>query len=74
LASTNGSENNNENHHDDLIPKYIAWGGISGLDGGGPLGFGVMYCLEKGWWDRWTAYVHWTLSDPSTVTQRPQDL
>ncbi|GKY95003.1 hypothetical protein MPSEU_000464900 [Mayamaea pseudoterrestris] len=37
------------------------WGGIGGLDGGGALGYGVMYCIDKHWWDEWTSYVGWSI-------------
>lgn len=36
------------------------WGGLGGIDGGGGLGRGVLYCIDKKWWDSWTAYVGWS--------------
>ena len=38
------------------------FGGIGGFDGRGALGFGVMYCIDKKWWDVWQSYVGWTWS------------
>ena len=38
------------------------FGGIGGFDGRGALGFGVMYCIDKKWWDVWQSYVSWTWS------------
>ena len=35
------------------------WGGIGGFDGRGGLGHGVMYCVEKEWWNDWEDYVGW---------------
>jgi len=35
------------------------WGGIGGFDGKGGLGNGIMYCIDKQWWDNWSAYVGW---------------
>lgn len=35
------------------------WGGLGGVDGKGGLGHGVMYIVDKGWWDSWTKYVSW---------------
>ena len=44
------------------IPKKSirkAFGGIGGFDGGGGTGCGVMYCVDKEWWDSWESYVGW---------------
>ena len=35
------------------------WGGIGGFDGRGGLGKGIMYCVDKLWWDRWAGFVGW---------------
>ncbi|KAL7487577.1 hypothetical protein ACHAW6_013161 [Cyclotella cf. meneghiniana] len=35
------------------------WGGIGGFDGKGGLGHGVLYCIDKHWWDDWVAYTGW---------------
>jgi hypothetical protein len=42
------------------------WGGIGGIDGGGGIGHGVLYCIDKKWWDSWVNYVGW-----SWVGERP---
>lgn len=53
------------------------WGGIGGFDGKGGLGHGVMYCVDRKWWDDWAAYVGWSWegeSVESTSTKRPSEL
>ena len=50
---SNGSRTNN---------FYRPWGHIGGLDGKGGLGYGVMYCVDKNWWEQWLKY---TNTDPS---------
>lgn len=40
--------------------KRKPFGDIGGFDGRGGLGFGVMYCVDKKWWDCWTSYVRWS--------------
>uniref|UniRef100_A0A7S3QE19 DUSP domain-containing protein n=1 Tax=Chaetoceros debilis TaxID=122233 RepID=A0A7S3QE19_9STRA len=39
------------------------WGGIGGFDGRGGLGNGIMYCIDKQWWQKWTQYVGWEWDD-----------
>jgi len=56
-----------------------AWGGIGNFDGGGGLGNGVMYCVDKLWWDDWTCYVGWEWRADKTNSSRrsrnrPHDL
>lgn len=46
----------------------VVFGGLGGIDGGGGLGHGVLYCIDKSWWDAWTKYVGW-----SWVGDRPQE-
>ena len=55
---TTGSASNNGKKigHD---PTRI-WGGIGGFDGKAAMGFGIMYCVDKKWWDAWEAYVGWS--------------
>jgi hypothetical protein len=36
------------------------WGGIGGIDGGGGVGHGVLYCVDKKWWDAWASYAGWS--------------
>jgi hypothetical protein len=53
------------------------WGGIGGFDGRGGLGNGVMYCIDKEWWDQWLSFVGWEWSDGTVEyasRQRPHDL
>eukprot|EP00934_Nitzschia_sp_Nitz4_P005165 Nitzschia sp. Nitz4//scaffold94_size78252//53792//59970//NITZ4_005474-RA/size78252-augustus-gene-0.67-mRNA-1//1//CDS//3329560398//5155//frame0 len=40
--------------------KNTVFGGLGGFDGRGGLGYGVMYCVHKQWWDDWEDYVGWT--------------
>lgn len=35
------------------------WGGLGGVDGRGGLGQGVLYLIDKSWWDKWSRYVGW---------------
>lgn len=77
-----------QNGEDDAkTPLRKAFGGIGGFDGRGGVGYGVMYCIEKKWWDAWQVYVGWswagesgsgTAHDPSKNGQktrvRPSDL
>jgi Ubiquitin carboxyl-terminal hydrolase/DUSP domain len=60
--------------------KRPVWGGLGALDGGGGLGHGILYCVEREWWESWVRYVGWrwlgevaqstttTLPRPSTLT------
>ena len=41
-------------------PHRRVFGGIDGFDGRGGLGNGVMYCVDKKWWDSWEAYSGWS--------------
>ncbi|KAL7457400.1 hypothetical protein ACHAWC_008949 [Mediolabrus comicus] len=54
------------------------WGGIGGTDGKGGLGHGVLYCIEKSWWDDWVAYTGWKADEGNvynpTSLKRPRDL
>jgi len=40
--------------------NYV-WGGIGGADGKGGLGHGVLYCIDKMWWDDWVAFTGWKI-------------
>jgi hypothetical protein len=68
------SEDENQGKEYESSSKYVAWGGIAGLDGGGQLGFGIMYCIDKKWWEQWMAYVQWPWSAHTGVATRPGDL
>lgn len=37
----------------------IIWGGIGNVDGKGGLCTGLLYCIDKVWWDGWKSYVGW---------------
>lgn len=55
------------------------WGGIGGFDGKGGLGNGIMYCIDKKWWNKWTLYVGWQwegekLDNISRSRRRPSEL
>jgi len=54
-ASSNTHYLKSFNNH----PSKKVWGGIGNFDGRGGLGFGVMYCIDKKWWDQWEAYSGW---------------
>ena len=54
-------QNGNGSKHQKSFPT--AWGYIGGIDGGGGLGQGVLYCVDKKWWDHWTAYTAWNWVD-----------
>lgn len=32
------------------------FGGLGGIDGLGGMGYGVLYCVDKQWWNQWVAY------------------
>jgi ubiquitin C-terminal hydrolase len=57
--------------------KYPPWGGVGGFDGKGGLGYGVLFCIDKKWWDSWESFVGWSWSgdteDESPVS-RPGEL
>jgi hypothetical protein len=50
----------------DASPRFngkilsTVWGGMGGIDGGGGVGNGVLYCVDKTWWDAWVSYVGWS--------------
>lgn len=47
------------------VDESPIFGGIGGLDGRGGLGYGLMYCIDKQWWDHWNSYVGWEWNDGS---------
>ena len=49
------------------------FGGIGGFDGRGAVGFGVMYCVDKKWWESWEAYVGWTWEGDVYGEDLPQE-
>jgi hypothetical protein len=87
LFRANGSDGH-ENEHlsaiEDQRPldpnkRSSVWGGIGGFDGRGGLGIGIMYCIDREWWDQWQRYVKWEwngeIPNYSTKSRlRPQEL
>jgi len=59
------SKSSSSNGHGSKILSTV-WGGMGGIDGGGGVGHGVLYCVDKRWWNDWTKYVGW-----SWVGERP---
>lgn len=57
------NSNNNNNTNDGVVIRRPIWGGIGNYDGKGGLGYGVMYCIDKLWWDSWINYVGWSWTD-----------
>lgn len=87
LFCANGSDGHKNEHHsaiEDQQPldpnkRSSVWGGIGGFDGRGGLGFGIMYCIDKEWWNQWQRYVKWEwngeIPDYSMKSHlRPQEL
>jgi hypothetical protein len=60
--------------------RSVVWGGLGGLDGGGGIGHGLLYCIDRQWWDAWVAYTGWSwLGEPPVqrarqTFQRPRAL
>ena len=65
--------------------NQIIWGGIGNVDGKGGLGTGLLYCIDKFWWDGWKSYVGWEFnsahasrdvldSNASLSTKRPREI
>ena len=49
------------------------FGGIGGVDGKGGLGYGVLYCIDKKWWDDWVEYTGWKIGSASaSISHSPQ--
>jgi ubiquitin C-terminal hydrolase len=48
------------------------FGGIGGFDGRGGVGYGVLYCIDKKWWESWEAYVGWRWSGENNA-DHPQE-
>ena len=59
------SSSNNENSENADLKKNrtSVWGGLGGVDGRGGLGHGIMYIIEKKWWETWKNYVEWDAKD-----------
>jgi ubiquitin C-terminal hydrolase len=74
LLDINASQNGS-NHHRPVSETALPWGNLGGLDGGGGLGRGMFYCVDKKWWDAWASYVGWTWQSqkprPRKSVERP---
>ncbi|KAL7555026.1 hypothetical protein ACHAWF_018621 [Thalassiosira exigua] len=46
------------------------WGGIGGADGKGGLGFGILHCVDRQWWDEWSNYSGWDAGSGSGTNGR----
>ena len=55
-ASATASNNGNNG----ASSTGLVWGGLGGLDGTGGSGYGLLYCVDKKWWDTWMAYTGWS--------------
>ncbi len=70
--SQHSQESHNVNNWDSV------WGGIGGTDGKGGLGHGVLYCIDKSWWDDWVAYTGWKAAESNVFNpislKRPREL
>ena len=79
VNSTNYNENDEENmdsatgyENDKISTPRKVFGGLGGFDNKGGTGFGVMYCIDKKWWNDWEAYVGWSWAgDSSSLSSSP---
>ena len=55
-AILNFEGNGNRENGATVMAKQKAFGGIGGFDGLGGSGLGVMYCVDKKWWESFEAY------------------
>ena len=77
-SSNHHTNNNNHNLLEDdsknlqalQAIKSEVFGGLGGIDGKGGLGFGLMYCIDKYWWDHWTKYTNWTWKQQDITTYK----
>ena len=57
------------------LPPSVLRGGLGGVDDKGGAGHGVLYCLNKKWWDEWVAYTGWSWfgerPNPRSRLERP---
>jgi hypothetical protein len=59
ISQSVGQFFNDERRNDEAPAISRVWGYIGGFDGRGGLGHGIMYCVDKQWWDAWEDYVGW---------------
>ena len=51
------------------------WGGLGGIDGCGGTGYGVLYCVDRQWWNQWVAYTGFGVAGKRRQTLlRPGDM
>jgi hypothetical protein len=71
LALENGSNG------DSPAPRKMhqkAFGGIDGFDGRGGAGLGVMYSIDKEWWDSWQTYTGWSWAGENSTSKKPNGM
>ena len=54
-------------------PFRQTFGGIGGFDGRGGMGYGVLYCVDKKWWNEWERYVGWSWTGDNVVSTVEND-
>jgi ubiquitin C-terminal hydrolase len=76
IFASDESQHSQDSHSSNNLDSV--WGGIGGTDGKGGLGHGVLYCIEKSWWDDWVAYTGWKAAEGNvfnpTSLRRPREL
>lgn len=84
-GSTNNDKNTSavseENQIKTTTNTRKVFGGLGGFDGRGGTGYGVMYSIDKEWWDDWESYVGWSwigdsamMSPVTVIRKRPGEL
>jgi hypothetical protein len=74
IHTENGSVDESTKQQDEKQTRVLndsVFGGIGGMDGGGGLGHGVLYCIDKSWWDAWVDYVGWSWVGETPARTRP---
>jgi len=86
MLTETGTENvNSRKTKDKFLATRRVFGGLGGFDGRGGLGYGIMYCINRVWWEQWEAYVRWSwagdtgsvsvsFSSPTSRSSRPGQL
>jgi ubiquitin C-terminal hydrolase len=87
FLSENGDGNGNSKKNKAKIARTRkVFGGLGGFDGRGGVGYGVMYCINRTWWEQWEAYVGWSwagdnynnasvsFNGPTSRSSRPREL
>lgn len=57
----NGANTNPVSKNNNRLNIRKVWGGIGGFDYGGVFGHGVLYCVDKRWWESWESYTGWDI-------------